>query len=142
MHESFRHFAGRTSTIMGSSWAFLTALAVIAIWAMSGPIFHYSETWQLMINSGTTIVTFLMVFLIQNTQNRESKALHIKLDALIQGTKGAMTRAMDAEELPDEELERLKQLVTYHTELKHQKRRREATIPSPHHATFERSKAD
>jgi len=107
MKNIFRKFAHLTSQVVGSSWAFMIAVAVILAWAVSGPMFHYSDTWQLVINTGTTIVTFLMVFLIQNTQNRDAKAIHLKLDELIKGVKGARTRLVNLEELSDEELERL-----------------------------------
>ena len=83
MHAFFRTFAQTTAAAMGSPWAFLLATAVIVGWAVTGPLFGFSDTWQLVINTGTTIVTFLMVFLIQNTQNRDAKALHLKLDELL-----------------------------------------------------------
>jgi len=84
--------------------AFTLALAVVLLWAMTGPAFHYSDTWQMVINTGTTIVTFLLVFLIQNSQNRDIKAVHIKLDELIRATEGAHTVLLDLEKLTDEEL--------------------------------------
>src|ERR1700704_882357 len=108
MNELFRKFAQATSAMVGSSWAFILAVLIIIVWALTGPVFHYSDTWQLVINTGTTIITFLMVFLIQNTQNRDAKAIHLKLDELIRGVKGARTRLVDIEELSDEELDRLK----------------------------------
>jgi low affinity Fe/Cu permease len=111
MHELFRKFSAKTSQVMGTSWAFLGAVLIIIIWAISGPIFDFSDTWQLVINTSTTIVTFLMVFLIQNTQNRDAKALHLKLDTLIQATKGAKNDIMDAEDLSDSELDELKEMV-------------------------------
>ena len=89
----------------------MVAVAVILMWAVSGPLFNYSDTWQLVINTGTTIVTFLMVFLIQNTQNRDAKALHLKLDNLIRATKGARDDVLDAEDLSDDDIDRLKQIV-------------------------------
>jgi low affinity Fe/Cu permease len=92
---------------MGSPGAFLLALAVIAVWGITGPIFHFSDTWQLIINTGTTIVTFLMVFLIQNTQNRDAKAFHLKLDELIRAQEGARNQLVDLEDCSDEELARL-----------------------------------
>jgi low affinity Fe/Cu permease len=92
---------------MGSLWAFLIAVTTIIIWAALGPVFHYSDTWQLVINTATTIITFLMVFLIQNTQNRDTKALHLKLDELLRGVSGARTSFVSLENLSDEELERL-----------------------------------
>ena len=107
--DFFRKFAHRTSKGVGSSWAFLAAVAVILIWAVTGPLFHFSDTWQLVINTGTTVVTFLMVFLIQNTQNRDAIALHLKIDEVIRALKGARNRLVDLEELSDEELEELRQ---------------------------------
>ncbi len=107
MRELFRKFAQMTSAAVGSSWAFILAVLVIVVWAATGPMFHYSDTWQLVINTGTTIITFLMVFLIQNTQNRDAKAIHLKLDELIKGVKGARTRLVNLEQLSDADLERL-----------------------------------
>lgn len=107
MKELFRKFAHGTSQIVGSSWAFILAVLIIVVWATTGPIFHFSDTWQLVINTGTTIVTFLMVFLIQNTQNRDAKAMHLKLDELLKGVKGARTALVDVEDLSDDELEAL-----------------------------------
>lgn len=109
MNELFRKFAQKTSQLVGSSWSFMLAAVIIVVWGITGPMFHYSDTWQLVINTGTTIITFLMVFLIQNTQNRDAKAIHLKLDELIKGVKGARTGFVNLEELSDEELERLQQ---------------------------------
>jgi low affinity Fe/Cu permease len=109
MNEAFRKIAHKTSEAMGTPWAFSVALGVVIIWAVTGPLFGFSDTWQLVINTGTTIVTFLMVFLIQNTQNRDAKAMHLKLDELIRSIKGARTGLVDLEELSDEDLERLQQ---------------------------------
>jgi low affinity Fe/Cu permease len=95
------HHAGRPST-------FLLAAVVIVGWAVTGPIFHYSDTWQLVINTGTTIITFLMVFLIQNTQNRDSQALHLKLDELIRAQKGARNMLLGLDDLSDEELDKIR----------------------------------
>ena len=95
--------------MLGSAWAFAGALLVIVIWLVTGPIFHYSDTWQLIINTATTIITFLMVFLIQNTQNRDAKAVHLKLDELIRAIKDARNELVDLEELSDEELQRLEE---------------------------------
>lgn len=95
--------------MVGSSWAFILAVLIILVWGITGPPFHYSDTWQLVINTGTTIITFLMVFLIQNTQNRDAKAIHLKLDELIRGVKGARTHLVDLETMSDEELDRLQQ---------------------------------
>lgn len=93
--------------MLGTAWAFVIAIGTIVIWAATGHIFHYSDTWQLIINTGTTIVTFLMVFLIQNTQNRDSKAVHLKLDELIRALSGARNRLVDLEKLSDDELKKL-----------------------------------
>src|SRR5438093_5183318 len=101
MESAFRTFAQGTSRLVGSSWAFSGALLVIIVWAATGPIFGFSDTWQLVINTGTTIITFLMVFLIQNTQNRDAKALHLKLDELIRSKKGARNKLVDLEDCTD-----------------------------------------
>jgi low affinity Fe/Cu permease len=107
MNEPFRAFAAHASVAVGSAWAFVLAVMVIVIWAALGPVYHFSDTWQLVINTGTTIITFLMVFLIQNTQNRDAKAIHLKLDELIKGVKGARTALVDLEDLSDEDLDEL-----------------------------------
>ncbi len=104
VQDAFRVAAHKTSAVLGSAWAFMAAVAVIVIWALTGHIFKYSDTWQLIINTGTTIVTFLMVFLIQNTQNRDSKAAQLKLDELIRSVSGARNKMMDLEGLTDEDL--------------------------------------
>jgi low affinity Fe/Cu permease len=108
VNDLFRKFAHKTSAIVGSPWAFILATAVIVVWAIAGPIFHFSDTWQLTVNTGTTIITFLMVFLIQNTQNRDATAIHLKLDELIRGVKGARTGMVALEDLNDEQLAKLK----------------------------------
>ncbi len=105
---AFARFARFTSFAAGHPAAFVTALVVILLWALTGPMFHFSDTWQLIINTGTTIATFLMVFLIQNTQNRDAHAIQLKLDELIRATRGAHTAMMDLEELTDSELEKIK----------------------------------
>ncbi|HKP38253.1 MAG TPA: low affinity iron permease family protein [Pyrinomonadaceae bacterium] len=107
MNEAFRKFAHKVSEATGTPWAFILAFTVIVVWGVTGPIFGYSDTWQLVINTGTTIITFLMVFLIQNTQNRDAKAIHLKLDELIKGVTGARTGLVDLEDMSDEELEKL-----------------------------------
>jgi low affinity Fe/Cu permease len=107
MNEAFRRFSLRASEAMGSSWAFVAAALVVLVWAVSGPAFGFSDTWQLVINTGTTVATFLAVFLIQNTQNRDAKAIHLKLDELLRGVEGARTGLVDLEELPDEQLHKL-----------------------------------
>jgi low affinity Fe/Cu permease len=107
MTDLFRRVACRSAEALGSSWAFIAAAAVVVVWAASGPFFGFSDTWQLVINTGTTVVTFLMVFLIQNAQNRDAKALHLKLDELIHAVKEARNELIDVEDLNDEELARL-----------------------------------
>ncbi|KAB8140593.1 low affinity iron permease family protein [Chloroflexia bacterium SDU3-3] len=107
MRTLFRTFAVKTSEAVGSAWAFIAAVMLIIGWAISGPFFHFSDTWELIINTITTIITFLMVFLIQNAQNRDSKALHLKLDELIRAVDGARTGLVDLEDLTDDELQRL-----------------------------------
>ena len=107
--DAFRVFARRSSNVLGSPWAFVMAILVIVVWAATGPTFHFSDTWQLIINTGTTIVTFLMVFIIQNTQNRDAKAVHLKLDEIIRAIKGARNELVDLEELSDEDLKKLEE---------------------------------
>jgi low affinity Fe/Cu permease len=102
---SFHSFAGRASLVVGSKWAFTTAVLVILFWGVSGPYFHFSDTWQLVINTATTIVTFLMVFLIQNTQNRDARAIHLKLDEIIHSLKHARNEMIQIENLSDADLE-------------------------------------
>lgn len=103
----FRRFAHATAEFAGRPACFFTAVLVIGLWAITGPIFHFSDTWQLVINTATTVITFLMVFLIQNTQNRDAKAIHLKLDELIYHVKGARNSLVSLENLSDEELEKL-----------------------------------
>ena len=105
--DAFRVFARRSSVMLGSPWAFAGAVFVIVVWLITGPTFHFSDTWQLIINTATTIITFLMVFLIQNTQNRDAKAVHLKLDELIRAIKNARDELVDLEDLSDEELQKL-----------------------------------
>src|ERR1700760_1379251 len=103
----FSRFASQTAQIVGHPYMFLAAVFVIALWAITGPYFHYSDTWQLIINTGTTIITFLVVFLIQNTQNRDAKAIHLKLDELIRAVEGARTHMVDLENLSEGEIDEL-----------------------------------
>src|SRR3569833_2886246 len=103
--EAFRRISCMVAEHMGSCWAFGVACSLILIWAITGPVFHFSDTWQLVINTATTIVTFLMVFLIQNTQNRDTAAMQIKLDELIRAVKGAQNSMLNIEELDDATLE-------------------------------------
>ncbi|HLF27592.1 MAG TPA: low affinity iron permease family protein [Anaerolineae bacterium] len=105
MNELFRKFAHRMSLLVGSPWAFVAAVTLIIGWLATGPLFDFSDTWQLVINTTTTIVTFLMVFLIQNTQNRDAKAIHLKLDELIRAVKNARNTLVDLEDVSDDELE-------------------------------------
>ena len=105
--DAFRVFARRSSSALGSAWAFVGAVLVILVWIVTGPMFHFSDTWQLVINTATTIITFLMVFLIQNTQNRDAKAVHLKLDELIRALTNARNELVDLENLSDEELQKL-----------------------------------
>lgn len=109
MGEVFRRFADRISEWVGTSWAFFVALAVVIVWAITGPLFHFSDTWQLLINTGTTVATFLMVFLIQATQNRQDLALHLKLDELIRANAEARNRFTCLEGASLKELEEMRQ---------------------------------
>src|SRR5437868_4364396 len=104
MNEIFRRIAHKTAEAVGSAWMFALALSVVIVWAVTGPIFGYSQGWQLVINTGTTIVTFLMVFLIQNTENRDTKVIQLKLDELIRAVKSARNQLVDLEDLSDDEL--------------------------------------
>ena len=107
MSELFRKFSRRTADILGSPGAFIVAISILIVWALTGPIFHFSNTWQLAINTGTSVVTFLMVFVIQASQNRDSKALHLKIDELIRAIESARTEMVDLEERPEAELKEL-----------------------------------
>jgi low affinity Fe/Cu permease len=126
----FHQFAQTTATWTGHPVAFLLAVMVIVVWIVSGPFFHYSDTWQLVINTGTTIVTFLMVFLIQNTQNRDIMAVQLKLSELVLAMKGAKNEFAAIEDLSDEELQRVHdesrarvEMLTQHIEHRHARRR-------------------
>src|SRR5882757_9218571 len=106
--DAFGKFAAGASGWLGSKWAFVGAIVIIAVWAITGPLFNYSDTWQLIINTGTTIITFLMVFIIQNTQNRDAEAMHIKLDELIRAMDQAQNALLNLEELEEDDLERIR----------------------------------
>lgn len=105
MSDIFHRFARATAQLVGSAWTFVAALAMLFIWAITGPLFAYSDTWQLVINTTTSVVTFLVVFLIQNTQNRDSRAMHLKLDELLYALKEARTRLVNLENMSEEEVE-------------------------------------
>jgi low affinity Fe/Cu permease len=109
MKDTFHRFAHLAANAVGSPAAFVLSFIVIVVWAITGPAFHFSDTWQLVINTGTTIITFLMVFLIQNTQNRDARAVHLKLDELIRSVKAARNEMVGLEDLSDEDLDRLQQ---------------------------------
>jgi low affinity Fe/Cu permease len=114
----FRKFSIGAANALGSSWMFIANVLLILLWLIAGPLFNYSDTWQLVVNTATTVITYLAVFLIQNTQNRDAKAIHLKLDELIKGVSGARTHLVDLENLTDEELaslqEEFKRLRTKH----------------------------
>ncbi len=107
MTHAFHRYAQLCANVVGSSWAFLIASLVIIVWAATGPIFHYSDTWQLVINTGTSVVTFLMVFIIQNSQNRDTLAMQLKLDELLRAIENARTGMVNLESLDEKELMRL-----------------------------------
>jgi low affinity Fe/Cu permease len=124
--------------MVGSPWAFMGAFLIIILWAVSGPVFGFSDTWQLVINTGTTIITFLMVFLIQNTQNRDAKAIHLKLDELIRAKAGARNSLVNLENLPDEdikvvqkEFDQVKEVCEENTGLEDAPIRGESLVNSP-----------
>lgn len=105
--ESFRNCAHGIALAVGAPWSFMIAAGIIVAWGIMGPLFHFSDTWQLVINTATTIITFLMVFIIQNTQNRDTRAIQLKLDELLRGVSGARTRLVNLESLTDAELDDL-----------------------------------
>jgi low affinity Fe/Cu permease len=107
MQQLFRRWAIRMAEIVGTSRAFLVAIVLVVVWAVTGPVFHFSDTWQLVINTGTSVVTFLMVFLIQNAQNRDAKAIQLKLDELLRAVEGARTHLVSLESCSDDELDEL-----------------------------------
>ncbi|TFW05513.1 low affinity iron permease family protein [Oxalobacteraceae bacterium OM1] len=109
MNEAFRKFAQYVSVIVGSPWAFFIAFMSLVVWGLTGPYFHYSDTWQLVINTATSLITFLMVFVIQNSQNRDGRAMQLKLDELIRAVEGARTGLVNLEALSDEDVLQLEQ---------------------------------
>jgi low affinity Fe/Cu permease len=138
MREAFRRFAHGAADVVGSPAAFIGGLTVVAVWGITGPAFRYSDTWQLVINTGTTIITFLMVFLIQNTQNRDSRAMHLKLDELIRSVQTARNQMVGLENLSDAELDSLHQEFVrvrehadqkLHTIQEHKRRRHGSELP-------------
>jgi low affinity Fe/Cu permease len=127
MRRFFNWFATKTSTAAGQPFTFVTAVAVILVWAVTGPMFHYSDTWQLIINTGTTIVTFLMVFLIQNSQNRDGAAMQAKLDELLRAVDKAREQFIGIEHLTDQQIELLRAALERHAqELKESKKQKTA----------------
>ncbi|WP_408095670.1 low affinity iron permease family protein [Peredibacter sp. HCB2-198] len=133
--DRFHKFAQKVSNACGSPYAFGFAFIIIIAWIVSGPLFGFSDTWQLIINTGTTIVTFLMVFLIQNTQNRDARALHLKLDELIRANGHARNHLIELEELSDEELDRV------HKELNEAQKKTESRIEDVQKHKSKRSRA-
>jgi low affinity Fe/Cu permease len=123
----FSRFASKTARLVGHPATFLIAIGTIVVWGLTGPIFHYSDTWQLIINTGTSVLTFLVVFLIQNTQNRDAKAIHLKLDELIRSHSPAHNDMIDIENLSDEELEQLEKRAICS---EHEARQTKSAVPS------------
>jgi low affinity Fe/Cu permease len=107
--KTFNKLAETTAHALGTAWAFVTAVSTVLLWALSGPLFHFNDTWQLTINTGTTIITFLMVFLIQNTQNRDARATQLKLDELLCAVERARNSMVNLQDLTDQELDALEQ---------------------------------
>jgi low affinity Fe/Cu permease len=130
MNQAFRKFSIAAANALGSSWMFIANVFLILVWLLAGPFFHYSDTWQLVVNTATTVFTYLAVFLIQNTQNRDAKAIHLKLDELIKGVGGARTQLVNLETLSDEELEGLQREFS-------RLQRKHASLQEPSAATAE-----
>ena len=132
LRDGFHNFSRKTSDAVGSVWAFLLALGTVALWGLTGPLFGFSDTWQLVINTSTTIVTFIMVFLIQSTQNRDAKAVHLKLDELIRSIRTARNDLIDLEDLPEADLEVLAgEFATLHARASAQARRKRLKTKPP-----------
>jgi low affinity Fe/Cu permease len=132
--HDFSEIARLTANALGTPWAFALACLSVIIWAITGPFFNYSEVWQLYINTGTTIATFLVVFLIQNTQNRDAKAIHLKLDELIRATHAARNRLINLEDCTDEDLKELQ------GEFDRLRARVDAKQERPHHTTSQHAR--
>jgi len=129
MRDWFRNFAHKSAEMLGSPAAFAGGVLLIVLWAASGPAFQFSDTWQLVINTGTTVITFLMVFLIQTTQNRDARAVHLKLDELIRAVTAARTNLVHLEDLTDDELAKLEREFRRLHEKMQQKKAKEGPIP-------------
>lgn len=127
LSKFFDTFSNRVTRLTGTPWAFIIALIVVVLWGISGPLFHFSDTWQLVINTGTTIVTFLMVFVIQQSQNKDTLAIHLKLNELIASTEKASNRLIDVEDITEEELEIVKKYYSKLTEVAKLQKELEAT---------------
>lgn len=127
LSKFFDTFSNKVTRLTGTPWAFIIALAVVIVWGVSGPLFHFSDTWQLVINTGTTIVTFLMVFVIQQSQNKDTLAVHLKLNELIAATEKASNRLIDVEDITEEELEIVKKYYGSLTEVAKLQKELEAT---------------
>ncbi|MEO8874168.1 MAG: low affinity iron permease family protein [Polyangiaceae bacterium] len=131
--DAFHRFSARVAAGVGSSFSFILALGVVVVWAITGPLFRFSDTWQLVINTGTTIVTFLMVFLIQNTQNRDARAMHLKVDELIRATKKARNLFLDLDTLSNVELDELEHEFRAHrlNRMPHEDLKKRAIVSTP-----------
>ena len=127
MRRFFNWFATKTSTAAGQPFTFVTAVLVILVWAITGPVFHFSDTWQLIINTGTTIITFLMVFLIQNSQNRDGAAMQAKLDELLRAVDKAREQFIGIEHLTDEQIELVRTALERHAKELHERQQKKQT---------------
>src|SRR5438552_5344778 len=128
LSQILEQFALKATKATGTSMAFILALSVIIVWGLTGPLFHYSDTWQLVINTGTTIVTFLMVFLIQRTQNKDALAIHIKLNEIVAALEGASNRLIDVEDLSEKDI----QMLAQHFQRLSQMAKEDSDITSTH----------
>jgi low affinity Fe/Cu permease len=108
MHRVFQRLSAKSADWFGSPWAFVAAILMLVVWGITGPVFHFSDTWQLIANTATSVITFMMVFIIQSSQNRDTRALHLKLDELIRATAGTRNAMVNLEDLSDEQIVRLK----------------------------------